>query len=189
MADRRRPRAVGVGCGPHRRGPAPPAQRRDGRTRPGRAGRRAAHRGDLPDRQPQRAGGPHPSGARVRRPQRGGRHGGLGAGRPALRRRGRQPRAGGLMSVVDSVVETAAEAWEDTRVFLASPRGQDVRRKVAAVVIVATPLVTDLPVLRRTLLGRALRYAAVGALMIKGAEWLRDWDPHASTVSTPGRTP
>jgi len=89
------------------------------------------------------------------------------------------------MSVVESVVETAAEAWDDTVAFLASPRGQDVRRKVAAVVIVATPLVTDLPVLRRTLVGRALRYAAIGALMIKGAEWLRDWEPHGSTVSRP----
>ena len=90
------------------------------------------------------------------------------------------------MSVVESVVGTAAEAWDDTVAFLASPRGQDVRRKVAAAVIVATPILTELPVLRRTVAGRVLRYAAVGALMIKGAEWLRDWEPQASPVGGPG---
>jgi hypothetical protein len=91
------------------------------------------------------------------------------------------------MSAVDSVVESAAEAWDDTVAFLASPRGQDVRRKVAAAVIVATPILTELPVVRRTAMGRLLRYAAVGALMVKGAEWLRDWEPRAAALRGPGR--
>jgi len=93
------------------------------------------------------------------------------------------------MGMVDSVVETAAEAWDDTVAFLASPRGHDVRRKVAAAVIVATPILTELPVLRRTVIGRVLRYAAVGALMVKGAEWLRDWEPQASPANDSGSAP
>ena len=93
------------------------------------------------------------------------------------------------MSAVDAVFETATDVWDDTVAFLASPRGKDARRKVAAAVIVATPILTELPILRRTAIGRVLRYAAVGALMIKGAEWLRDWEPQGSTVSTPGRAP
>jgi hypothetical protein len=85
------------------------------------------------------------------------------------------------MSAVDSVFETAAGAWEDTRAFLASPRGHDLRRKVAGVVIVAAPLVSEFPVVRRTLAGRLLRIAAVGTLLVKGAEWLRDWEPATQT--------
>ena len=81
------------------------------------------------------------------------------------------------MGVVDSVVEGAAEAWDDTMAYLSTPQGRRVRHRVAAAVIVATPILTELPVIRRTPVGRLLRYAAVGALMVKGAEWLRDWEP------------
>jgi hypothetical protein len=56
---------------------------------------------------------------------------------------------------------------------------------MAAAVIVATPILTELPVIRRTPVGRALRYAAVGALMIKGAEWLRDWEPKGTPQGFP----
>jgi hypothetical protein len=88
------------------------------------------------------------------------------------------------MRVVDSVVETAAEVRDETLAYLASPRGRGVRRKVAAAVIVATPVLTELPVVRKTAVGRLLRYAAVGALMIKGAEWLRDWEPQGVPENT-----
>src|SRR5438094_4779634 len=88
------------------------------------------------------------------------------------------------MSAVDSVFETAAEAWEGTRDYLASPRGQDLRRKVAGAVIVVAPLVSELPVFRRTAAGRLLRIAAVGTLLVKGAEWLRDWEPTAQAAGS-----
>ena len=83
------------------------------------------------------------------------------------------------MRVLDSVVEGAAEAWDDTVAYLGTPQGRRLRHRVAAAVIVATPIVTEFPVIRRTAVGRLLRYAAVGALMVKGAEWLRDWEPPA----------
>ena len=43
--------------------------------------------------------------------------------------------------------------------------------------IVGAPLVSELPVVRRTPVARVLRVAGVAALVIKGAEWLRDWEP------------
>jgi hypothetical protein len=71
----------------------------------------------------------------------------------------------------------AKEAWTATRLYLATDEGRRLRKGVAAALIVGAPIVSELPVLRRTMLGRALRVAGVGALMVKGAEWLRDWEP------------
>ena len=44
-------------------------------------------------------------------------------------------------------------------------------------VILAAPFVAELPILKRTRMGRLMRVAAVGTLLVKGAEWLRDWEP------------
>jgi len=73
----------------------------------------------------------------------------------------------------------AKEAWTATRLYLATEEGRRLRKGVAAALILGAPIVSELPVLRRTMLGRALRVAGVGALMVKGAEWLRDWEPPA----------
>lgn len=79
--------------------------------------------------------------------------------------------------MVDSVVEAAAEAAEAVRAYLASEQGRRLRRGVAAVLIVGAPLVSELPVIRRTPIARVLRVAGAAALVVKGAEWLRDWEP------------
>jgi hypothetical protein len=78
---------------------------------------------------------------------------------------------------VEEVLDAAGEAAEATRTYLASAEGRELRRKVATAVIVGLPLASELPVFRRTPLGRLVRTAALGALVIKGAEWLRDWEP------------
>jgi len=79
--------------------------------------------------------------------------------------------------IVNSVIEAAAEAADAVRAYLASDQGRRLRRGVAAVLIVGAPLVSELPVIRRTPAARVLRAAGVVALVVKGAEWLRDWDP------------
>lgn len=48
---------------------------------------------------------------------------------------------------------------------------------MATVIIVGAPLISELPVVRRHPIARVLRTAAVGALLVKGAEWIRDWEP------------
>lgn len=87
--------------------------------------------------------------------------------------------------VVDSVFEATADATEAVRTYLASEQGRRLRRGVAAVVIVGAPLVSELPVLRRTPWARALRAAGMVALVVKGAEWLRDWEPAPVPVGQP----
>jgi hypothetical protein len=79
---------------------------------------------------------------------------------------------------VDAVLERAADATEAARAYLVSDQGRRLRRRIATVVIVAAPLISELPVVRRSPMARVLRTAAVGTLLIKGAEWLRDWEPH-----------
>jgi hypothetical protein len=88
-------------------------------------------------------------------------------------------------NAVDAVLERASDAAEAARAFLASERGRRLRGQVATVVIVAAPLISELPVVRRSPVARVLRTAAVGTLLIKGAEWLRDWEPRLRVAEGP----
>ena len=89
--------------------------------------------------------------------------------------------ADAVSRTVEDVLDAAGEAAEAARTWLASEEGRELRRKVATAVIVGLPIVSELPVVRRTPLGRLVRTAALGALVIKGAEWLRDWEPAEPT--------
>jgi hypothetical protein len=102
--------------------------------------------------------------------------GGLGI---SDRRRRRRSGAGGV-SLTGAVTATVAEATRSTRAFLASDRGTRLRRRVAVAVIVAAPIVAELPVVRRHPIARVVRTAGLIAMLVKGAEWLRDWEPERS---------
>ncbi|HEY3210599.1 MAG TPA: hypothetical protein VGL18_12565 [Actinomycetota bacterium] len=90
-----------------------------------------------------------------------------------------------MSSPVDALFEKAADATEAARSYLASEQGRRLRRQIATLVIVGAPLISELPVVRRSPLARLLRTAAVGTLLIKGAEWLRDWEPPAGFSEIP----
>ena len=87
--------------------------------------------------------------------------------------------------MVDSVFEAAADAADAVRTYLASDQGRRLRRGVATMLIVGAPLVSELPVIRRTPMARVLRAAGVVALVVKGAEWLRDWEPILAPEAPP----
>jgi hypothetical protein len=87
--------------------------------------------------------------------------------------------------LTDVVFETASDLAAAGRSFLASEQGRQLRSRLAAVVIIGAPILSELPVFRRTIVGRLLRTAAVGTLIIKGAEWVRDWEPVASIIEQP----
>jgi len=73
--------------------------------------------------------------------------------------------------------DSASEVTAAGRAYLASERGRRLRRSVAAAVIVGAPLASELPFIRKTFVARALRRAALATLVVKAAEWLRDWEP------------
>jgi hypothetical protein len=91
-----------------------------------------------------------------------------------------------VSSAVDVFFEKAADAAEAARTYLASEQGRRLRRQIATVVIVGAPLISQLPVVRQSPVARILRTAAVGTLVIKGAEWLRDWEPQPGFSEAPG---
>jgi hypothetical protein len=87
-----------------------------------------------------------------------------------------------MASSVDALFEKAADAADAARDFLASEQGRRLRGQIATLVIVGAPLISELPIIRRSPMARLLRTAAIGTLLIKGAEWLRDWEPPAQSV-------
>lgn len=92
---------------------------------------------------------------------------------------------GRVSSSLDSLFGAASDAAVAARSFLASERGRRIRHQVSTAVIVAAPLISEMPVVRRSPIARLLRTAAVGALIVKGAEWLRDWEPLVEPLQEP----
>ena len=80
-------------------------------------------------------------------------------------------------NVLDGMFEAASDAAGAVRSYLASEKGRRVRRRVAGALILAAPVISELPVIRRHPIARIIRAAGVAALVVKGAEWLRDWEP------------
>lgn len=81
------------------------------------------------------------------------------------------------MSKLDDVAETAYDAFEDVKRYLGSEEGRELRRKVAAGLILSAPFVARLPVMNASKLGKFVGLAGGAALIVKAAEMIRDWEP------------
>ncbi len=90
-------------------------------------------------------------------------------------------------SLIVSVFEVATDVLESSRDYLASEEGRELRQRVAAAIILAAPLLSELPVWRRTRVARLVRAASVTTLLVKGAEWIRDWEPSRAEEDSPRR--
>jgi hypothetical protein len=66
---------------------------------------------------------------------------------------------------------------EEIRAYMASPEGQELRRRIAQVAIIAAPLLFRMRFFRASAIGRVLGLVGGAALLVKLAEALRDWDP------------
>jgi hypothetical protein len=88
--------------------------------------------------------------------------------------------------VIDSAFASVSDMTAVARAYLATEEGRRLRHRVATALIVGAPLISELPLVRRSWAARILRTAAVGTLLIRGAEWIRDWDP--SLAADPGTT-
>jgi hypothetical protein len=66
---------------------------------------------------------------------------------------------------------------EDVRAYLASPEGQELRRRIAQVAVIAAPLLFRMRFFRASPVGRVLGLVGGAALLVKAAEALRDWEP------------
>ena len=61
--------------------------------------------------------------------------------------------------------------------FLASPAGEQWRRRAAWVMVVALPLAFKIPVLRRHWALRFLELVGGAAILVKLGQAVRDWEP------------
>jgi hypothetical protein len=74
------------------------------------------------------------------------------------------------------------EAWLDRgvqefRAYMASPEGQQLRRRVAQVLIIGAPFLFRMKFIRKNPVGRVIGLVGGAALVVKLAEALRDWEP------------
>ena len=83
----------------------------------------------------------------------------------------------GERGILGSWLDSASQLTAASRTYLASERGRRLRRSLAAAVIVGAPIASELPIIRKTFAARVLRRAALATLLVKAAEWLRDWEP------------
>jgi hypothetical protein len=67
-------------------------------------------------------------------------------------------------------------SFDEVVEYLDSPAGRRLRRMLATGIIVSVPLVMRLPGLRRTPVGRLIELAGGAAIVVKLAEWIRDWE-------------
>jgi hypothetical protein len=72
------------------------------------------------------------------------------------------------------------ELRDDAVRFLASPAGEQWRRRAGWFLIVALPVVFRAPVLRRHWAVRLLELAGGAAVLVKLGEAIRDWEPATS---------
>jgi hypothetical protein len=84
---------------------------------------------------------------------------------------------GQTSDLIEEVTRRLAEGAGSLRAYLASPEGQQLRKRIAQVAVVAAPLLFRMRFFRATPMGRILGMVGGAALLVKLAEALRDWEP------------
>lgn len=83
-----------------------------------------------------------------------------------------------------SVRHAVDEGIDQTVEFLGSPTGKTVRSMVATGLVLATPVILRHPFFR-TPFGRVIQVAGAAALIARGAEIIREWEPARATAPAP----
>ena len=82
-----------------------------------------------------------------------------------------------VTDIPERVVQAAADAVAEIRVYLASEEGRRLRQRVATGLVFAAPAIARLPWMRASRLGRFVGMAGGSALIVKLADVIRDWEP------------
>ena len=88
-----------------------------------------------------------------------------------------QAARGQASDLIDEITRVLAEGAGNLRAYLASPEGQELRKRIAQIAVVAAPLLFRMRFFRATPIGRILGMVGGAALLVKLAEALRDWEP------------
>ena len=87
--------------------------------------------------------------------------------------------------LLDDLTNRLSEGMVELRAYLASPEGQQLRKRIAQAAIIGAPLIFRMRFFRAHPLGRILGMVGGAALVVKLAEALRDWEP-LSEMEFPG---
>jgi hypothetical protein len=90
-----------------------------------------------------------------------------------------------LFAEAREVLGSGAEAL---RVWLATPQGRRFRQLFARMLIVSSPLIFRMKLMKASPVGRLIEFAGGAAVLIKLAEIIRDWEPDSfpKVVDTSG---
>ena len=92
-----------------------------------------------------------------------------------------------LRTAVDQLMASLDRAGRQALVYLASPAGQRMRRRLAAGMLVGTPILLRLPAVKRHPVIRLLDLLGGTAAVLELARLIREWEPEsASTVEAGG---
>jgi hypothetical protein len=80
------------------------------------------------------------------------------------------------MELLRELAERAEATVEEVEDFLHSSAGRRLRRAVATGLIIAAPMIAQLPAMRASRVGRLLGLAGGAALIVRVAEAIRDWE-------------
>jgi hypothetical protein len=86
---------------------------------------------------------------------------------------------------VDAAMQLARDEIDSLRRWLASPAGKKTRELLAAGVVAASPVIMNHPALRASRIVRLFGVAGAGALLVKLAEQIKDWEPNQIDVTPP----
>ena len=90
-----------------------------------------------------------------------------------------------LFAEAKEVLGSGAEA---TRAWLATPQGKRFRQLFARVLILGSPFIFRMRMMKLSPIGRMIEFAGGAAVLIKLAEIIRDWEPETfhKVVDTSG---
>jgi hypothetical protein len=90
-----------------------------------------------------------------------------------------------LRATVDQLIASLDRAGRQMVLYLASPAGQRMRRRLAAGMLVGAPILLRLPAVKRHPIIRLLDLLGGTAAVLELARLIREWEPEsASTVET-----
>ncbi len=88
-----------------------------------------------------------------------------------------------LRATIDQLIASLDRAGRNTVIYLASPAGQRMRRRVAAGMLFSAPILLRLPAVKRHPVVRLLELVGGTAAVMELARLIREWEPEpASTV-------
>jgi hypothetical protein len=74
------------------------------------------------------------------------------------------------------IADRANVSFDELLTFLDSPTGRRLRKMLATGLIMSVPLVTRIPGLRKSPIGRMIELVGGTALVVRLAEVIRDWE-------------